>query len=87
MALMLAGIGKPVQSQDVLNEALVMRTKAVVKLEEVASSGKQVPAYVIEKMNMSLKKHQEVLTDMKRPVDAVTSLLSRVVALVKQPGK
>lgn len=85
MSVMLAGSGKSTLAQEVLTQALVSRTQAVVFLETTVQSGKQVPGFVVEKLTLSLRKHQEVLTDMKKGTDAVAALLVRVQQLVIHP--
>lgn len=85
MSITLVGLGKSIQAQEVLTQALASRTQAVALLEITVKSGKQIPAFVTEKLTLSLRKHQEVLTDMKKGTDAITALLVRVQQLVIHP--
>ena len=81
MGISLSAQGKQAQEKDILAQSLVARTQAVTLLEETVQSGGKVPAFVLEKMMVSLSKHKEVLSDLKLSTDEVARLTTRAQAL------
>ncbi len=84
MSIALTGKGKSAEAQEMMAQALIARTQAVTLLETTAQSGRVIPDFVLEKLTLSLKKHQEVLADMKQNVDAVATLLAKAEKLIPQ---
>jgi hypothetical protein len=84
MGITLSSMGKSEETQEVLAQSLTARTQAVTMLETLAQSGKQAPAFVLEKMALSLEKHKEVLTGLKVSTEAVDALLVRAQHLLQQ---
>lgn len=82
MGISLSTLGKPEEAKEIFDQSLAARTQAVALLEQTSQSGKQIPAFVLEKMVLSLGKHKEVLTDYKLSTDAVGRLITRVQALL-----
>jgi len=83
MGVVLSGMGKSEASKEILKQALVARTKAETILTLAAQSGKQVPAFVLEKLVLSLQKHKEVLNDLSLSVNTVNELLSKAQRMLQ----
>ncbi len=84
MGISLAEMGKKEEAHEILSEALAARTKAVTMLETAGKVGKTPPAFVIEKMMLSLEKHKEVLSGLGLPTDALNGLFTNVQELLRR---
>lgn len=81
MAVTLVSLGKNSAAETMLSESETARAQAVDGLAKMEAAGKQVPGYVIEKLTLSLRKHEEVLAGLRRPTDAVVALMKKVAAI------
>lgn len=81
MGISLSALGKKEEANEIFGEALVARTQAVGMLEQMSQTSKKIPAFVLEKMTLSLSKHKEVLIDYQLSTDAVGKLITRTQAL------
>lgn len=80
MGIALSDMGKSEESKEVLKESLAARTQAVTVITNLQKSGVPVPAFVPEKLSLSLQKHIEVLMKLHLSTDEVTSLLEKLRA-------
>ena len=83
MGITLSGMGKTTEANTILAQSLSVRTQAVTQVESILQSGGKVPAFVLEKLTLSIRKHEEVLSGMHRPTDVVSALLSKAQGFVK----
>ena len=77
MGLSLSSMGKREEANEILTQSLIARTQAVALLESAIASGRSVPPFVIEKLQLSLAKHKEVFADFKLNLDTLNALITK----------
>ncbi len=84
MSIVLSGGENNELTEAIRSDALMYREKSFTMLSKAAAKNIAVPRYVLEKLLVSAKKHEEVLQDMVVDTTPVTNLISNIEALLKE---
>lgn len=84
MSIVLLGSENKELTVAMRSDALMYREKSLTLLTKASAKNKAVPRYVLEKLLLSAKKHEEVLQDMVVDTTRVTDLIANIEALLKE---
>lgn len=84
MSLELSGDKYSPLRESTRNEAFLYREKSFIILSNAFEKNMLVPRYVLEKLLLSTKKHEEVLQDTMADATSVTNLIPKIEALLTQ---
>ena len=84
MSIVFVGSDKKELAEAMRSDAFMYREKSFTMLTKAAAKNVAVPRYVLEKLLVSAKKHEEVLQDMVVDTTPVTNLISKIEALLKE---
>lgn len=79
MGVFLKNQGKEGLTPKVFSEAETFRRQALAELNKVSQGGREIPAYVVERLEQSLVKHIEALSDL-----GLTEAAAQISTLVRE---
>lgn len=82
MGVSLKNLSKTSEAKTAFAESLASRIQAINFLEAYKKAGSTIPGHIIEKINLSIDKHAEVLRMAGESADAVVALRARVAKLL-----
>lgn len=84
MSLELSGDENSLLREATRNDAFLYREKSFIILRNALNKNIRVPRYVLEKLLLSTKKHEEVLRATKADAVSVTNLIPNIETLLNQ---
>lgn len=84
MSIALSGVQEKALSETVRNDALMYREKALTTLTTASEKNIVIPRYVLEKLLVSTKKHEEVLLGVHVDTASIKALIPKIEALLSR---
>lgn len=84
MGITLSDKGKSEEAKEILVQAFSARKQAQIMLTDAVKTGRAVPAFIVEKLILSLQKHKEVLSDLKLRTESLSTLFTEAKQLFEK---